>query len=384
MTQWVKTIRMSKDCSHKERAYNFGAGPAMLPEVLLKQAQHDLLNWQDQGMSILEIGHRTADFRALLDQAEATLRRLLTIPAYYQVLFLAGPARMLFSMIPMNLLSAQQQGGYLVTGIWSLMAYQEAQHVRAATCVASSEATGFTTVPARDSWRLTSDNVVKNASPNPLAYLYYTPNETVNGLYCPTPELPEDLPLIADMTSCLLAEPIQVSQYDLIFAGAQKNIANAGLTVVIVSDRLLASIQQDHLPTIFDLRTHVAHRSLYTTPPTFNCYLANKMFSWIEEQGGVAALHAINQAKAQKLYDYIDASSFYHCLVEAPYRSFLNVCFKLADPSQEDFFIEQAKKRHLLALRGHRAVGGLRASLYNAMPMEGVDCLIEFMRDFAK
>lgn len=361
------------------RGYNFGAGPAMLPEPILKDAQRDLLDWQQTGMSILEVGHRTAPFRELLDQAEIKLRRLLKIPDNYHVLFLSGPARMLFSMIPMNFLAAGESADYLVTGIWSAMALQEAQKLKQARCVASGEKNGFTTVSEQSSWQLNSQ----------ASYFYYTPNETVNGIYCPKPDFLDknssaaSMPLIADMTSCLLAEPIIVEDYDLIFTGAQKNIANAGLTLVIIRDEFVKTIQHTNLPTIFDFRTHIEHHSLYTTPPTFNCYLAAKMFSWIEERGGVEALYEINQRKAATLYQCIDESSFYTCAIDKPYRSIFNICFSVPNPKLEKLFIEEATKRKLYALQGHRLVGGLRASLYNSMPMDGVLSLTDFMRDFA-
>jgi phosphoserine aminotransferase len=359
------------------RSYHFGAGPAMLPEPVLRQAQTDLLEWQHSGMSILEVGHRTPEFRCLLEQAEATLRRLLAIPDYFHVLFLSGPARMLFSMIPMNLLAEGESADYLSTGIWSEMAYQEAHKLKLANRVASGESSGFRTIPSPTSWKVSAK----------ARYFYYTPNETVNGLYCPRSLITKKVtnkPVIADMTSCLLAEPIHIDDYDLIFAGAQKNIANAGLTLVIVRDELVKTITNPMIPTVMDFRTHIEHRSLYTTPATFNCYLAGQMFTWIEQQGGVDALYQINQEKARKLYDYIDSSSFYSAPVDKSYRSFLNLCFHLGDSSLENLFLEEAEKRHLLALKGHRLVGGLRASLYNAMPIEGVDCLIDFMRDFER
>ena len=358
------------------RGYNFGAGPAMLPRSILEAAREDLLNWQQTGMSILEIGHRTEVFQHLLREAENSLRRILAIPENYRVLFLSGPARMLFSMIPLNFLAQGEKGSYLVTGIWSQMAYQEAARLKKAVCVASGEEGRFSSIPNPSTWGHVADS----------RYFYYTPNETVNGIYCPKPvlstELPR-LPLIADMTSCLLAEPINVADYDLIFAGAQKNIANAGLTLVIVRDQFIDTINQLNLPTLTDFRTHVKHQSLYATPPTFNCYLAHKMFAWIEEKGGIEALYTVNKQKAAKLYQYIDNSAFYSCPIDKNDRSLFNVCFNVPLPEQEEAFVTEAAANNLLALKGHRFVGGLRASLYNAMPMEGVDCLIEFMQAFA-
>lgn len=355
------------------RGYNFGAGPAMLPEEVLCEAQQELLNWQGLDMSVMEVGHRTAAYQDLMHEAQTLLRQLLLIPSSHHVLFLGGAARLQFSMIPLNFIHDKKEGGYLVTGLWSSMAYKEACHVKQAYCLASSEANDFLSVPQPEEYRLKNDT----------AYIYYTPNETVDGIRCQAPNVP-DIPLIADMTSCLLSEPIHCSDYALIFAGAQKNIANAGLTIVIIRDDLLKQIQASHLPTMLDYRTHITHQSLYATPPTFNCYIALKVFQWIEKQGGVDALYAINQEKANRLYRFIDTSSFYQCPIEQSARSLMNVCFSLCSPQWEALFLKEAQTHRLYALQGHRTKGGLRASLYNAMPLEGVDALIDFMDDFAK
>ncbi|WP_420795599.1 3-phosphoserine/phosphohydroxythreonine transaminase [Legionella jamestowniensis] len=356
------------------RAYNFGAGPAMLPELILKETQQELLNWQNTGMSIMEIGHRTPEFINLMTQAEQDLRDLLVIPANYHVLFLGGAARTQFSMIPLNFLGNGQQAGYLVTGLWSSIAFQEACKLKKAYCVATDEQSGFVKVPDVSEWQIKENT----------SYLYFTSNETINGVRLAQKPAVSGLPLVADMTSSLLSEPIAVQDFDLIFAGAQKNIANAGLTVVIIKKEWLDTINTESIPTMLDYRVHVAEKSIYATPPTFNCYLAAKMFQWVKAQGGINALYTENCKKAAKLYSYIDSSAFYYCKVEAEYRSLMNVCFNLKTPSLETLFLQQAKQRNLLALKGHRAVGGLRASLYNAMPMEGVTALIEFMYDFAK
>ncbi len=356
----------------KPRPYNFGAGPATLPEPILLEAQAELLNWQDHGMSILEIGHRTREFEQLIQEAEADLRDLLTIPDHYHVLFLGGAARTQFAMVPMNLISPTQRAGYLISGVWSSMAYDEARKLKSAYCIASSGNHGFRHTPDPNTWQL-RDNT---------AYVYYTPNETVNGIQFADVPQTGDIPLIADMTSCLLSEPIDVSKFGLIFAGAQKNIAPAGLTLVIVRADLLAARNEIPMPTMLDYRTHATHQSLYATPPVFNCYMAAKMFKWIKAQGGVHALHQMNREKAAKLYEYIDASADYYCPIEPNSRSLMNVCFALTKPELEDTFLAQANRQGLCALKGHRLVGGLRASLYNAMPMAGVDALIAFMQDF--
>lgn len=356
------------------RGFNFGAGPAMLPRPILKEAQKELLNWQHTGMSIMEIGHRTPQYIHLMEQAEHDLRDILAIPANYHVLFLGGAARTQFAMIPLNFLNQHQQAGYLVTGLWSSIAYTEACKLKKAYCVATDEKNGFIAIPERDDWQIQEQT----------RYLYFTSNETVNGVRFPNEPKIAGTPLICDMTSSLLSEPITIENYDLIFAGAQKNIANAGLTLVIMSDDLLKTIDNKTIPTMLDYRIHAIEKSIYATPPTFNCYLAAKMFQWIKSQGGVQALYDINCKKAAKLYNYIDSSSFYYCKVAKEARSLVNVCFNLRDPKLEEKFIEQAKKRDLLALKGHRVVGGMRASIYNAMPMEGVNALVEFMYDFAK
>ncbi|RUR12189.1 3-phosphoserine/phosphohydroxythreonine transaminase [Legionella sp. km772] len=357
-----------------KRTYNFGAGPAMLPESILKEAQEELLNWQNLGMSVLEIGHRTEEFKALLKHAEQTLCELLNIPTNYRVLFLGGAARTQFAMIPLNLVG-NKPAGYIVTGIWSKLALQEAQHLKQAYCIASTEENKYLTIPVQN------DLAIQDNS----AYIYYTPNETINGVRFPYVPKVKGLPLIADMTSCLLSEPIDIRQYDLIFAGAQKNIANAGLTVVIIREELLEQGLQNAIPTMLDYRVHLDNHSLYATPPVFNCYIAAKMFDWVKAQGGVDALFAENCRKAAKLYQYLDqANDFYTTSVMPEARSIMNVCFSLKNTKLEGIFLEKAKHHGLSALKGHRMVGGLRASLYNAMPMSGVDALVHFMQEFAE
>jgi phosphoserine aminotransferase len=356
------------------RPFNFGAGPAMLPESVLKDAQAELLDWQGLGLSVMEIGHRTPEFSKLMEETEQQLRELLDVPNNYHVLFLSTAARTQFAMIPMNLLAPGQEAGYLITGTWSALAYEEAVKIKQAYCVASSEKQNFRSVPTQDGWQI---------KPN-TGYFFYTPNETIHGVRVALPPLVGNIPLVADMTSCILSEPLDISQFGLIFAGAQKNIANAGLTIVIVRDDLLKTIADQHLPTMLDYRTYAQTHSMYATPPTFNCYMANKMFSWIKTQGGVNALYEINQLKAFTLYDFIDNSSFYSSPVAKNDRSLMNVCFTIKDSNLESEFLNQAKKQGLLALKGHKQVGGLRASLYNSMPMAGVDALLGYMAAFAK
>lgn len=346
----------------------------MLPEPVLLEAQRELLNWQGSGMSVMEVGHRSAPFLALMEQLEADLRELIAIPDHYHVLFLGSPARTQFSMVPMNLLDSSHKAGYLTSGLWSTMALEEASKLRQAYCIASSEHGGFLDVPDPFDGTIEDDT----------AYVYYVPNETVNGVrFNNTPKI-GDIPLVADMTSCLLSEPVNVSDFGLIFAGAQKNISIAGLTIVIIRNDLLTQSVEASLPTMMDYRTHVRHHSLYATPPTFNCYIASKMLTWIKQQGGVDALYDINCKKAAALYQYIDASDFYCSPVKKNARSMVNVCFSIEKKELELDFIARANLQGLFALQGHRTVGGLRASLYNAMPMQAVEALIAFMQAFCK
>ncbi len=370
----TKTLLMLKNKAMTTRVYNFGAGPAMLPESLLKEIQEELLDWQSTGMSILEIGHRTIEFTDLLKHAEVSLRSLLKIPNNYHVLFLGGAARTQFSMVPLNFILGNEQAAYLITGIWSQIAYQEATLLKNAYCLANENDTNYTTIPNDEYWQLETNT----------AYVYYTPNETINGVRFPYVPKTGNTPLIADMTSCLLSEPIDVKQYGLIFAGAQKNIANAGLTVAIVRDDLLGKSEELPIPTMLNYKIHVKNHSLYATPPVFNCYVAAKMFDWIKKQGGIEPLFRQNCLKAAKLYQFLDSTEFYSTKVSPEARSIMNVCFSIENTQVEDKFLTLAKERGLCALKGHRMVGGLRASLYNAMPMSGVDALLEFMSEFAK
>lgn len=347
------------------RPYNFSAGPAMLPEAVLLEAQAEFLDWQGRGVSVMEVGHRSVPFQAVMHEAEASLRELLAIPDHYHVLFLGGSARTQFAMIPMNLLAPSARAAYWISGVWSSMAYTEACRLKEAYCVDT-----------------TMDVDAPVLHPD-TAYLYYTPNETVNGIRFPFVPHSGAVPLVADMTSCLLSEPICISDYGLIFAGAQKNIAPAGLTVVIVRSDLLDVTPSPTIPLMMDYRIHVKHASCYATPPTFNCYMAGKMFAWIKTQGGVEALYQRNCQKAARLYQFIDESPFYQCPIDVKARSIMNVCFHLTDSTREDDFVQQAEQQGLYGLRGHKMVGGLRASLYNAMPLSGVDTLIAFMEAFS-
>lgn len=353
------------------RGYNFGAGPATLPQEIMTQAQQELLDWEGQGMSVMEISHRSDAFESLLQQAETDLRQLLTIPDNYHVLFINGSARTQFAMMPMNCLLPNQSADYLVTGTWSKMAYEEADKLACANLVASGHDANFLAVPSEESWVLSDE----------AAYFYYTPNETITGLAINQLPSKVKVPVIADMTSCFLSQPIDVTQFGAIIAGSQKNIGPAGMTVVIIRDDLL--VQSDTpIPTMLDYRTHIDSQSMYATPATFNCYMAGLMFKWLLKQGGVSAIAEINQRKAKKLYDSINTSDFYDCPIAEENRSVMNVAFTLQDPSLDAEFLAQAAANNLLALKGHRSVGGMRASIYNSMPESGVDALIDFMASF--
>jgi phosphoserine aminotransferase len=356
------------------RGINFGAGPGALPEEILEEAKDALWDWNGQGMSILEIGHRTEPFKAMMAEAEKDLRDLLQLPKNYHVLFLGGSARVQFAMIPMNFLRDEKKADYLVTGTWSEMAYREAQKYGEPNLVASNQNEHYCTIPALDSWKRNKD----------AAYFYYTSNETLTGVQFHTPPstLPH-VPLVADMTSDFLSRSIDVSQFGLIFAGSQKNIAPAGLTMVIVHEDYLGQAMLS-TPSIYHYELQVENHSLYNTPPTFQVFMAGRMFKWLERQGGLSAMGARNQLKAKLLYDFIDKSDFYHNAIPASCRSQMNVSFSLTEKELEIIFLEKATSAGLLALKGHASTGGLRASLYNAISVENVNTLLNFMSDFEK
>ncbi|MBK6758021.1 MAG: 3-phosphoserine/phosphohydroxythreonine transaminase [Moraxellaceae bacterium] len=355
------------------RAYNFCAGPAALPEAVLQQAQAELLDYQGKGLSVMEMSHRSADYVAIAEQAEQDLRDLMNIPSNYKVLFLQGGASQQFAMIPLNLLRGKTSADYVNTGMWSDKAIKEAKKFCQVNVVASDEANNFRAVPAFESWQV-----------NPqAAYLHYTPNETIHGVqfdFVP----PSNVPLVADYSSIILAEPIDVSKFGLIYAGAQKNIGPAGLVVVIVREDLLGDVVKG-TPTMLDYKIHADNGSMYNTPSTYAWYLSGLVFKWLKAQGGLESMAQINHRKAAKLYAAIDNSGgFYSNPVAIANRSMMNVPFVLADASLDKSFLKEAEANHLLNLAGHRSVGGMRASIYNAVPEEGVDALISFMADFAK
>lgn len=356
------------------RVFNFSAGPAMLPQSVLEQAQAEMLDWQGSGMSVMEMSHRGKEYMAIAAQAEADLREIAAIPANYKVLFLQGGASSQFAMIPMNLLLGKASADYVDTGDWSLKAIKEAKKYANVNVVASSKAGNYTSVPAFDTWQ---------CDPN-AAYLHYTPNETIRGVEFPFVPETGDVPLVADMSSTILSRPLDVSKFGLIYAGAQKNIGPAGLTIVIVREDLLGETLAG-TPTMFDYKIHADNDSMYNTPPTYSWYLAGLVFQWIKQQGGLAAMAVLNERKANKLYAAIEASGgFYHSPVDPACRSWMNVPFTLANPDLDKAFLSEAAKQGLTTLKGHRSVGGMRASIYNAMPEAGVDALVSFMQDFAQ
>ena len=355
------------------RVYNFSAGPAVLPEEVLKQAREEMLDWRGSGMSVMEMSHRGKEFMSIAEHAESDLRELMRIPANYRVLFLQGGASSQFAMVPVNLLRGGHGADYINTGAWSKKAIAEGKRYCTVNVAASSEAENFTTIPERGGWELDSD----------AAYVHYTPNETIGGVeFHWIPDV-GDKPLVADMSSTILSRPIDVSRYALIYAGAQKNIGPAGLTVVILRDDLIGEPLAGQ-PKMFDYAVHAENGSMYNTPPTYAWYLAGLVFDWLKQKGGLEAMARINHAKAHQLYSTIDASDFYSNPVDPDCRSWMNVPFTLADPALDSAFLEQAKQAGLVTLKGHRSVGGMRASIYNAMPQEGVAALVAFMQDFEK
>ena len=354
--------------------YNFSAGPAVLPREVLQQAQAELLDWRGSGMSVMEMSHRGKEFMGIHAQAMADLRELMAIPASYKVLFLQGGAHLQFSMIPLNLLRGKASADYVDTGEWSKKAIGEAQKFGRVSVVTSNADRNCTYVPAFETWQRNSN----------AAYLHYTPNETIGGVEFNWVPESGNVPLVADMSSNILSRPVDVSRFGLIYAGAQKNIGPAGLTLVIVREDLLGHAAAG-TPTMLDYKTHTDADSMYNTPPTYAIYIAGLVFQWLKKQGGVAAMERVNIAKAKLLYDAIDASGgFYNCPVAKGDRSRMNVPFTLKDVNLDGEFLKQADACGLLQLKGHRSVGGMRASIYNAMPLAGVQALVDFMNDFIR
>lgn len=355
------------------RGYNFSAGPAMLPEEVLTQVQEELLDWHGLGASVIEISHRGDAFRELAAESENDLRELLAIPEDYHVLFVQGGGRGQFSMVPLNLLRGNTTADYVNTGVWSGLAAKEASKYCHVNQAASAENSSFTSVPDPSTWAL-----------NPAAaYVHIVDNETVNGVEYPFIPDSGDVPLVSDMSSNILSRPVDVGRYGLIYAGVQKNIGPAAMAVVIVRKELVGQALP-FTPCLYDYQNHVDQKSLYNTPPTFSWYVCSLVFKWLKQQGGIAAVGELNARKAAKLYNYLDHSDFYYNSVDKPYRSRMNVVFRLRDESKNEAFLAGAKSAGLLYLKGHQLVGGMRASIYNAMPEAGVDALLNFMSDFSR
>ncbi|WP_296936243.1 3-phosphoserine/phosphohydroxythreonine transaminase [uncultured Marinobacter sp.] len=355
------------------RAYNFCAGPATLPESVLRQAQDEMLDWRGTGMSVMEMSHRSDEFVQIAETAEKDLRELAGVSEDYAVLFMQGGASSQFSTIPLNLLGEKGSADYVNTGIWSKKAIAEAGRYGKVNVVASSEDSGFTTIPDQSSWQTSTE----------AAYLHYTPNETIGGLEFDFIPDSRGVPLVADMSSTMLSRPVDVSKFGLIYAGAQKNIGPSGLVVVIIRKDLLGKARKE-TPTMMNYQVIADNGSMYNTPATYSWYLAGLVFKWLKEQGGVTAMGEINLRKARKLYDFIDNNEFYANPIDPRFRSWMNVPFTLADDALNGEFLKGANARGLLNLAGHRSVGGMRASIYNAMPEAGVDALIDYMTEFAK
>ncbi len=355
------------------RVYNFAAGPAVLPEDVLKQAAEEMLDWNGSGMSVMEMSHRGKEFIGIAAQAEADLRELLSVPDSYKVLFLQGGATAQFAAVPMNLLRGKAKADYINTGSWSKKAISEAKKYCQVNVAASSEDRNFSYIPDRAAWALSPD----------AAYVHYTANETIGGVeFQSVPEV-GGVPLVSDMSSNFLSRPLDVSKFGVIYAGAQKNIGPSGVTVVIVREDLMGDILPA-TPTLFDYKTQAENDSMYNTPPCYAIYIAGLVFQHVKKLGGVAAVEKVNIEKSKLLYDLIDASAFYQSPVDPACRSRMNVPFTLANPDLDEAFLKEAKEHGMVQLKGHRSVGGMRASIYNAMPMAGVKALCEFMKEFER
>jgi len=353
--------------------FNFSAGPAVLPKEVLAQARDEMMDWHGSGMSVMEMSHRGKEFMGIAAGAEADLRELLAIPQNYKVLFLQGGAHSQFSMVPMNLLRGNKSADYLDTGIWAKKAIDEASRYCQVNIAGSSKDKNYTYAPSQDALKLNQD----------AAYFHFTSNETIGGVEMFWTPVTGDVPVVCDMSSHILSRPIDVKQYGIIYAGAQKNIGPAGLTIVIVRDDLIGETIAG-TPTMFDYKVHADHESMYNTPATYGIYIAGLVFKWLKSKGGLPAMEKINIEKSTLLYDYLDASDFYHSPIAVENRSRMNIPFTLKEASLDEAFLKQAQQNGLLQLKGHKLVGGMRASIYNAMPIEGVQALIAFMKSFAQ
>ncbi|HIS24406.1 MAG TPA: 3-phosphoserine/phosphohydroxythreonine transaminase [Candidatus Faeciplasma gallinarum] len=353
------------------RVYNFSAGPAMMPEQVLKRAADEMLEYGDSGQSVMEMSHRSKEYQAIIDSVEAKLRQVMSIPDNYKVLFLQGGASSQFAMIPLNLMNRNNKADFVITGQWANKAYQEASRYGKCNVVASSKDKTFSYIPELDKSKFDPE----------ADYFHICYNNTIYGTRFN--ELPDtgDVPLIADMSSCILSEPVDVSKFGLIYAGAQKNMGPAGLTVVIIREDLIGNAM-DITPTMFNYKIHADNGSMYNTPPTYGIYILGLVLDWIIEKGGLAEMAKLNRRKAELLYNYLDSSKLFKATVSGKDRSLMNIPFVTGSDELDAKFVCEAKKEGLINLKGHRTVGGMRASIYNAMPYEGVEKLVEFMRKF--
>ena len=356
------------------RVFNFSAGPAVLPQEVLQQAQTEMLDWHGSGMSVMEMSHRGKEFISIAEKAEADLRELLNIPSHYKVLFLQGGATAQFAMAPLNILRGKKGADYINTGEWSKKAIKEAKKFCTVNVAATAEGSKFTTIPPKTEWSL---------DPN-AAYVHYTVNETIGGVEFHWIPDSGAVPLVSDMSSTILSRPVDVSRFGMIYAGAQKNFGPSGLTLVIVREDLIGQAASG-TPTMFDYKVQAENGSMYNTPPTYGWYIAGLVFEWLKKKGGLKAMAEINQRKAKKLYAYIDSTGgFYRNPVELASRSWMNIPFTLKDAALDTEFLKGAEAAQLFQLKGHRSVGGMRASIYDAMPEAGVDALIVYMKDFMR
>lgn len=355
------------------RVYNFSAGPSMLPQAVLEKAASEMLDYQGSGQSVMEMSHRSKTYQAIIDEAEALLREVLNIPDNYKVLFLQGGGSTQFAMIPLNL-KKNGKADYVITGQWAKKAAAEAKKFLDVNVVASSADTTFTYIPKLDPATFSKD----------ADYFYICLNNTIYGTHYSPEQLPDtgDIPLVTDASSCILSEPMDVSKFGLIFAGAQKNMGPAGVTVVIIREDLIQDVPEN-VPTMLTYKIHADNGSMYNTPPCYSIYMVKLVLEWLKNDiGGVEKMHELNKAKAAKLYDFLDNSKLFKGTVEKDSRSLMNVPFVTGDKELDAKFVAEAAKAGLVNLKGHRTVGGMRASIYNAMPVEGVDALIDFMKKF--
>lgn len=375
LAQWILFNHKKTGYSAMRKVFNFNAGPAMLPEEVLLEAQAELLDWHDTGISVMEMGHRGTNFTSIAEKAEADLREVMNIPSHYNVFFVAGGATTQFAMVPLNLFGENTTADYLDTGIWSKKAIAEANRygkVNIATQTMQDNHLAY--VPAQSEWKLNEN----------AAYVHYTPNETIDGIEFPFTPQTGKVPLVADMTSTILSRPIDVNEYGIIYAGAQKNLGPAGITVVIVRGDLVKEALPS-TPTLYKYKVYAENNSFYNTPPTFSWYVTGLVIDWVKKQGGLTEMYARNQEKSQLIYNVINEhKDFYLCRVRPDCRSLTNVMFYLHDENLTPEFLDAAAKENMVNLRGHRVSGGVRASMYNPFPVQGAKVLAEFMLDFVK